>query len=303
MQKVLITGGTGLLGQALLRHFQSEGVQVNILSTRASSLSAEQVYDWNPAKRTMNMAALQGVDCIIHLAGSPVAKRWTARHFQSMHNSRVGGALTLKEAIAKLPEHNRPQAIISASAVGIYRNDTQEIMSTQSDLNTGRLALLVKEWEDAVQSIESLGLRTVSIRLGLILSRQGGFFNKLLPAYRLGLGTYIGSGQYPMPWIHVDDAVRLFTWASKTVTVQGILPGTAPHSATMKSFHSMLGNALNMRQWLPPAPMALVKIALGDMAQILDSGQLIDTSPLKDQGFQFHYDNLNAAIDELLGSG
>ena len=283
--KVLITGGTGLLGQSIAHNLRVQGTEVDLLSTRQS------ITDLNLVK---------GYECIIHLSGAPVAERWTSSHIQEMRRSRIDSILQIRSHITSLPPDARPRCLISASAVGIYRDHETELMTVDSHPSHGPLAELVSDWESAVQSFGSIGVRPVSIRLGLILAPDGGFLARLLPTYRLGLGACIGTGKYPVPWIHIDDAAKLFIWAASTSKARGILPGTSTSSLTMHEFHQLLGLTLGRKQWLPRIPMFLMKLVLGQMAQILDSGQPIDNHALTRLGFQFEYEDLEEATKALL---
>lgn len=283
--KVLITGGTGLLGQSIVYKLKAQGTDVDLLDTRQTITDLNLVRDY---------------ECIIHLSGAPVANRWTSSHIQEMRRSRIDSVLQIRDLLESLPPDARPRCIVSASAVGIYRNHETEWMTVDSHPAHSPLAELVSDWESAVQSFGSIGVRPVSIRLGLILAPDGGFLARLLPAYRLGLGACIGAGKYPVPWIHIDDAAKLFLWAASTSKARGILPGTSTSSLTMYEYHRLLGRILRRKQWLPRIPVLWMKLALGPMAQILDSGQPIDNHALTRLGFKFEYEHLEEATKALI---
>ena len=229
MHTYLITGGTGMIGQALSRLLEQHEHVVRHLSTRTST--APNRFQWDPSRGTLDPQALQDVTHIIHLAGANVAERWTAKHKAAILDSRVKGSATLEAAIAQLPVEQRPEAIISASAVGIYPNHPDHLYTESDGQPQGFLGDVVQRWEASVDRLGALGLRVAKLRIGIVLGPGSGVMATLLPVFKLGLGAPLGNGRHWMPWIHVEDLARQFAYLAQH-PVGGVWNGVGPYSVT-----------------------------------------------------------------------
>ena len=297
MHTYLITGGTGMIGQALSRLLEQHEHVVRHLSTRTSS--APNRFHWDPSKGTLDPQALQGVTHIIHLAGANVAERWTAKHKAAILHSRVKGSATLEAAISQLPADKRPKAIISASAVGIYPNHPDRIY-TESDADPqGFLGDVVHQWEASLDRIAELGLRVAKLRIGIVLGSGSGVMSTLLPVFKLGLGAPLGNGRHWMPWIHVEDLARQFAYLAEH-PVDGVWNGVGPYSVTNAEFSRLLARSLKRPYFLPAVPAWALRLALGEMAQVGLMSTRCSSAKWESVGFTYHYPTLEAAFAQLL---
>ena len=297
MHTFLITGGTGLVGQALTRLLEEQGHEVRHLSTQKAQ--SPKRYHWNPLEGSMDAEALIGVTHVIHLAGANVAERWTARHKAAILDSRVKGSATLEAAIAKLPVDQRPEALISASAVGIYPNHPDHLYTENEVEPQGFLGDVVHQWEASVDRMAGLGLRIAKLRIGIVLGHGSGVMASLLPVFRLGLGAPLGHGRHWMPWIHVDDLARQFAYLAEN-PVEGVWNGVGPYSVTNADFSRTLARSLRRPYFLPPVPSWALRLALGEMAQVGLMSTKCSAAKWESLGFAFHYPTLEAAFAQLL---
>lgn len=297
MHRYLITGGTGMVGQALSRLLEHQGHVVRHLSTRRSP--APNRFHWDPSKGTMDAHALQGVTHIIHLAGANVAERWTAKHRAAILDSRVKGSATLEAAIAQLPADQRPEAIISASAVGIYPNHPDHLYTENDGHPQGFLGEVVHQWEASVDRMADLGLRVAKVRIGIVLGPGSGVMATLLPVFKLGLGAPLGNGRHWMPWIHVEDLARQFAYLAQHPE-EGVWNGVGPYSVTNAEFSKTLAHILNRPYFFPPVPAWALRLALGEMAQVGLMSTKCSAAKWEPTAFTYHYPTLEAAFSQLL---
>jgi uncharacterized protein len=280
---VAITGAGGFIGKRLRERLASMGH-----TTRA--ISRDEL------KFGMLGEPLASADAVVHLAGEPVAQRWSAAAKKRIHDSRVEGTRNLVKALAS--QSGRPHVLVCASAVGFYGSRGDQILTEASTPGSDFLARVTLEWEAAAQSAEELGVRVVCLRFGMILG-PGGALAKLLPVFRFGLGGRLGSGHQWMAWIHLEDAVKLILFALDFAAIRGAVNATAPHPVTNDEFTSRLATALHRPAFLPVPAFAL-KLALGEMSGMLLASQRVLPSVAKSAGFPFQYPDLNAAFDNLL---
>ena len=241
---------------------------------------------------------LGSCDGLVHLGGEPVAQRWTPAAKKRIHDSRVEGTRRLVDALARLSR--RPRVLVCASAVGYYGSRGDETLTELSPPGSDFLARVVMDWEDAAQSAEQLGIRVVRLRFGMVLG-AGGALAKLLPLFRWGLGGRLGSGQQWMAWIHLQDAVNLILFALDFSAIRGPINATAPHPVTNDEFTGRLAIALH-RPAILPVPRFALRIALGEMSEMLLASQRVLPSVAKSAGFPFQYPDLHAALENLLNS-
>lgn len=302
MQKsILVTGGTGMIGQRIVQELLTKNQRVKVL-TRSPQKRSNPLLDyvvWNPAKQTMDPDALYNVSGILHLAGAPVAQRWSEANKRAILDSRVQSSALLYDAIAALPEADRPECIIGASAIGVYPSSPDWAVE-ESAQDEGFSADVVRAWEEGVHRIAELGVRAVSLRIGLVLDPAGGMLGKLLPLFRLGLGSATGSGNQWQSWVHAEDVERAFLWALSTHTATGIYNLAAPHPVTNQQLSAAIASACHRPFWAPNVPAFALKAVYGEMASIILASQRVRSTRLVDAGFTFRFESVEQALADLL---
>jgi uncharacterized protein (TIGR01777 family) len=235
-------------------------------------------------------------DALVHLAGEPVSQRWTEAAKKRISDSRVEGTRRLVAALSTQSE--RPRVLVCASAVGYYGSRGDQILTEVSAPASDFLARVVVEWEEAAQQAESLGIRVVRLRFGMVLG-PGGALAKLLPLFRFGVGGKLGSGHQWMSWIHIDDAVNLILFVLNFATIRGAVNATAPQPVTNEEFTERLAIALH-RPAILPVPAFALKLALGEMSEMVLASQRVLPTVAKSAGFRFQYPELRDALENLL---
>lgn len=303
--KILLTGATGFIGTRLCQKLFSEGHELVILSRNVNAAQKlfsypVTVFAWNAEHELVPPAALQGVDAIIHLAGHPVAGgRWTPAVKKKIRDSRILGSQNLMRSIAALTI--KPKAILSASAIGFYGERGDEVLTENSKVGSGFLAEVCRDWENAVLQGAPVGVRTVAIRIGIVLGNGGGALAKMLPIFKMGVGGKLGSGKQWMSWIHVDDLVSLFYEAVKNENYRDIINGAAPSPVKNSEFTKTLATTLK-RPAIFPAPALAMRIIFGEMASLLLGSQKVLPQTATAHGFHFQFMELKAALQNILNS-
>lgn len=293
--RVLVTGVSGPIGTALVPSLKSRGFQVTRL-VRGEALGEDQI-SWNAAK-PLAPESISGFAAIIHLAGESVVGRWTSGKKTEIRDSRVLGTRNLAQSLAQAKD--RPRVLISASAVGYYGDRGEELLREESPSGSGFLAEVCREWEAANQPATEAGIRTVQIRIGVVLSPSGGALQKMLPPFRLGVGGNIGSGRQWMSWIHVQDLVGAVHHILKTDLMQGPVNMVAPKPVTNAEFTKTLGSVLS-RPTVLPVPALVAKLAFGQMAEeVLLGSQRVESAKLIASGYPFQYTDLRKALEAVL---
>jgi uncharacterized protein (TIGR01777 family) len=301
--KILITGATGLVGKVLLERLLKKGYSNIVILTRSLESSQKysdlpvEVHEWkSPDSELPPAEALQDVDGVFHLMGESVADgRWTKEKKERLINSRVAATENLIKGFQKfsrLPKH-----FVSASAVGYYGNRCDEALTESSSKGNGFLSDLCDNWEKA--SAGHVEMRSVHIRVGIVLSSEGGALKKMLLPFKLGAGGKLGSGQQYMSWIHIDDLVGLFIFALENEELAGPLNGVAPGAVRNVEFTKTLARTLS-RPAVAPAPAFALKIILGEMSEILLAGQKALPKKVMGFGFRYQYPDLSQALDNIL---
>ena len=295
---ILVSGATGLVGQALCAKLESEGHVVRRMVRNASPLSPDAVY-WDPAKSILSPDDLDGLDAVIHLAGEPIAAgRWTAARKQRILDSRVEGTRLLCERLAacKTP----PPTLIAASAMGYYGSRGDEVLTETSAAGTGFLAEVCKAWEGATAPAVAVGIRVVNLRIGLVLSGEGGALAKMLPPFKLGVGGSLGNGKQWVSWIHLEDLVGAIVHCLNNDAINGPVNGVAPNPVTNKSFTKSLGAVLG-RPTVFPAPAPVLRLALGEMAdEMLLASTRLKAEALEKSDYRFTHTDLELTLRDLL---
>jgi len=290
-QRVAITGSSGLIGAALVGHLKSEGHTVQRL-VRRKPVAADEVA-WDPTTGTVDLAPLEGVDAIIHLAGAGVGdKRWSKKYKAQILNSRLFGTTTIASAVERL----KPSVFISSSAIGWYGETGNRAVSENDRAGDDFLASVCKEWEAAADAASSV--RTVKIRTGLVLDPTGGALGRMMPLFKMGLGGRLGNGKQWWSWITLHDEIKAISYLLEK-DIEGPVNLTSPNPVTNSEFTAALARALR-RPALFPAPALALKIALGGFStEILGSKRVIPQR-LIDSGFQFDFPQLPSALNELV---
>ena len=299
-EKVVISGGSGLIGSHLTRLLLKEGYQVAHLSRSVREDKAVHHYLWDVEEGKIEEGALEDADYIINLAGAPIAdKRWTAKHKQAVIKSRTAGTGLLVRELARL--QLKPKAFISASAIGYYGGDrADELLREQSDPGSDFLASVCRAWEEEAQRVEELGIRLVTLRIGVVLSPEGGALKEMMKPFQLGLGAPLGTGRQYMSWIHVEDLAELILKAMRDAQMEGVFNAVAPEPVTNAHFSEVLAAALHKPYFLPAVPGAALKLALGERAIVVLGSARVAANKLQKAGFDHKYPELEPALLDLL---
>lgn len=296
--QILITGATGMVGKQLVPKLQALGHQVSILSRSQTKIKDVKVYLWDVYNQTIDKEALNGIDTIIHLAGEGIGdKKWTTERKKQIIDSRVlSGQLLYKTITAT----NAPiKTFISASAVGFYGDRGEEILSEDSKSGTGFLSECCIKWEDAADEGNALGIRVVKIRIGLILSKEGGALASMEKPIKYFVGAPLGSGKQWMPWIHVDDIVKIFTKAAEDKEMIGAYNACSPMPVTNKMFTKTLAHKLHRPVWPINVPALVLKTILGEMSILPLMSNNTTAQKLLDSGFLFSYVDIDDALESI----
>ena len=295
---ILVTGASGLVGSALIRLLTTDGHQVTRL-VRSQPRSGAVEVQWDPERGRLDATSLEGRDAVVHLAGENIASgRWTAERKARIRDSRVSGTQILCAALARLAQP--PKVLVSASAIGYYGDRGAEILREESAPGAGFLPEVCQAWEAATQPAEQKGIRVVCLRIGIVLSPEGGALAKMLLPFKLGLGGVIGSGTQYMSWISLDDVVGIIHHTLVTDTVHGPVNTVAPQPVTNSVFTKTLGKVLG-RPTLLPLPAFAARLAFGEMADaLLLASTRVESSRLAATGYVFHYPQLEGALRHLL---
>ena len=299
--RVVVTGATGFIGRALVAELNARDHRVVVLSRdpdraqRVLPLVAEHhSFDWT--RETAPAAALEGADAIIHLAGEPVAGRWTAEKKQAIRDSRVLGTRNLVAGLAELDR--RPSRLISASAIGFYGDRGDEELHEESGPGADFLATTAVEWETEAALAADFGLAVASLRIGIVLDCEGGALEQMLPPFRLGVGGPLGDGSQWWSWIHRRDLVRMILVALEQ-SWTGAFNATTPHPERQADFARSLGRALGRPAFIP-APAFALKALFGEFAtELLTSKRVLPSSAQK-SGFEWEFGRLDTALADLL---
>jgi uncharacterized protein len=303
--RVLVSGVSGPIGVALLASFESQSAQI-VRLVRGRTQNAAQV-SWNPLA-PVSPAAVSGFDAVVHLAGQSVVGRWTAEKKKAIRESRVQGTRNLAAALAQ--SEANPRVLVCASAVGFYGSRGEEVLREESLSGQGFLPEVCREWEDASRIAAAAGIRTVNIRIGLVLSAKGGALANMLKPFKLGLGGRIGSGQQWWSWIHVDDIVGAIHHAIRmeslvgpaNAPVDGPVNLVAPNPVRNAEFTKVLASVLGRPAFFPVPEFAL-RLAFGAEAaeELLLASQRVEPQKLTASGYTFRFRELRAALENLVG--
>lgn len=289
---ILITGATGLIGQHLQALLIEKGYAIRTLTTQKVKSDGKQSFFWQPSANFIDENAFKDVDYIIHLAGASIGEgRWTKRRKTAILDSRVNTTRLLFEKVRHLSIPLK--AFISASATGIYGSKTSEtIFDEYSPVANDFLGDVCHQWEKAANAFSSIGIRTVTVRTGVVISKNAPALQKMLLPIKYGIGSPLGNGRQYMPWIHLDDLCRVYLRAVEDEQFTGSYNAVAPRHYTNREWMRTLARQTGKAFWFPPVPGFMLKLILGEMAIIILEGSRVHPRRLLAVGFEFHHREL-----------
>ncbi len=297
-RNILITGASGLIGTRLIKNLLEKGHRVSVLSRQNSNFKGVSSFNWDIDKQLIDLKAFEGIDTIIHLAGAGIAdKRWTKQRKQEIVDSRIRSTQLLYHTIDAIKAPVK--TFISASAVGYYGDRNDEILYEESESGTGFLADCCKQWEAAVDEGLKSGIRVVKLRIGIVLSKQGGALSELARPVSFFVGAPLGSGKQWMPWIHLTDLVSIFEKAIENSDYSGTFNACTPYPVTNYEFTKILAKKLFRPVWPVNVPEFVLKTMLGEMSTVILNSTRTSPQKLMDMGFRFRYQGLDAALSEI----
>lgn len=295
---ILITGGTGFIGQRLCAALRRDAHQLWVLSRQPARVGALCGADVQALERLEALAPDQRIDAVINLAGEPIAdKRWSQSQKKKLVDSRMDTTRAINDWIQRA-EH-KPEVLISGSAIGFYGDTGAREVTEDSPPVNEFTHQLCRDWEDEALKAEAQGVRVALLRTGIVLGKGGGALRKMLPAFRFGLGGPIGRGDQWMSWIHRDDMVGIILFLLQHDHLSGAFNATAPHAVMNRQFTRTLGQVLR-RPTVLPMPAFVLKLLFGEMSHLLLTGQKVIPQRLLDHGYEFRYEELDDAFREIL---
>jgi uncharacterized protein len=302
-KRIIVTGATGLIGRKLVDSLTQRGDELVIFSRNTSEAKVifpivKYFVEWDYNKPELWKSGLENSDAIVHLAGINVfSKRWNESFKEEIIESRKISTRNLVEAIKSCV--NRPEVFLSASAIGYYGDCGDSVLNEDSPAGKDFLAEVCKVWEAESEKVESLGVRAVRIRTGLVLSPKGGALKQMLLPYKMFIGGPLGNGKQWASWLHIDDIVGIYLHALDDTKLSGAVNAVAPNPVRMKEFAQTLGKVMN-RPSLFSVPNFALKIAVGEAAEVVTASQRIDVKKLLDSGYRFRFKELENALRNLL---
>ncbi len=293
MQKIVVAGGTGFIGEPLVRKLLQRGDDVAVLSRNPSRVRAGRGVSWDATQE------IASADVVINLAGENVGARWTEDRKRKIFDSRVKATSTLVDAMKWQPQKKR--TFISASAVGFFGPRGDETLDETSATGTGFLAEVTRKWEELARVADGVA-RVVIPRFGVVLAKDGGALQKLLIPFRIGAGGPVGSGTQWMSWVDRDDVIAFIEWAIENGQARGVYNLTAPEPVMNREFGRVLGGVLH-RPAILPTPGFALRLAFGEMAdEMLLGGQRVVPARALKEGFSFRYPTLDASLKHALSA-
>ena len=301
MQRVLITGATGLVGQEIVKQCHAQNIAVHYLSTSKSKLKQEdnlKGFYWNPTSGEIDINCFKDVKVVINLAGATIAKRWTKDYKSDILSSRVESLQLLYKVIEA--ENIPINHIISASAIGIYPDSLLNYYDEDfNDFDESFLSNVVTTWEDTVNTFKKLNIKVSKIRIGIVLSENGGALPKLVKPIKWFVGSALGTGKQWQSWIHIEDLASIFLYVLKHEK-EGIFNAVAPNAVTQKELVKNIAKVLNRPILLPAVPSFMLKLLLGDMSALVLESQRVSSQKIENLGFNFKYHHLQPALEDVL---
>jgi hypothetical protein len=296
--RILLTGSSGLIGQALIPFLAAGGHKV-VRLTRSRSPARGRHVSWDPEAGTLDPEDLEDFDAVVHLAGESIVGKWTPAKKARILESRAQGTRLLSESLVHL--RRRPIVLVSASAIGFYGDRGDKVVDEDSSAGSLFLSKVAKAWEEATQPAARGGIRVVNLRIGFVLSKAGGGLASMLLPFKLGIGGRVGSGRQYMSWIAIDDVVGAISHAILTEALHGPVNAVAPHPVTNREFTKTLGGVLG-RPTIFPLPVFAARRVLGEMAdELLLASTRVNPSRLLSTSYEFCFPELEGALRYVLG--
>ena len=300
--KIVLTGGSGFIGKRLIQKLATARYDVVLLTRNVADVHMEAwpsvaVKQWDGKSCGSWATEVDGADAIINLAGESIAgKRWSPLQKEKILKSRIDATRAVVDAIRR--SKRKPSVLISGSAVGYYGAVEKDPVPETYKRGNGFLPVVCESWESEARKAEALGVRVVMLRSGIVLGGEGGALEKMALPYKFFVGAPLGTGRQWFPWIHRDDAVAIMLYALDNANLAGPVNVAAPEAVTMKQFCDQLGKALHRPSW-PAVPGFIIRLALGEMATMLLTGQRIVPAKLLDAGFAFRFSKLDGALGDI----
>lgn len=297
MSVIIITGGSGLIGRRLTGLLLKEGHTVRWLTRKKSGMPGIEEFLWDPSSHSMDEAVMAGADAIVSLAGTPIAaKRWSGSFKREIIQSRLDAAHTLLNSLYRHP--GSVKTLVAASATGFYGDGKDRLLNESDPEGTGFLAETTKQWESAYRNSN---IRTVIMRIGIVLSDNGGALKELATPLKTGICPVIGDGQQYMSWIHIDDLCRLFLHAIQQESLNGIYNAVAPQPVTHKQFMLTLKKVLRPLSLVVSVPAFIIRIMLGEKSAVVLDSALVSASKTLSSNFRFLFPSLEPALNDIYG--
>ena len=295
--RVLITGATGLVGSALKAHHESKGDDVSSLVRRTPSGANE--IQWSPESASLDATKLEGFDVVYHLAGENIAGgRWTEARKARIRDSRIAGTTLISDTLAKLK--SPPSVLVSASAIGYYGDRGDTVLTENSAPGEGYLPEVSVGWEEATKPATEAGIRVVTPRIGIVLTKAGGALAKMLPPFKMGVGGNVGPGTQYMSWITLKDLIGVLHHCATNTDVSGPINAVAPNAVTNAQFTKALGRSI-VRPTIFPMPALAARLAFGEMADaLLLASTRVQPQGLRKSGYSFQHTNIDQALQSVL---
>jgi len=303
--QIAITGATGLVGSRLVEKLNSEGHRILVLTRNpdkakrvfpSSAFSNLEIIKYTPQESGDWQQKISGCDAVVNLAGEPIAERWTPQHQQAIRESRQIGTKKLVEAIAMA--ENKPQVLISGSAIGYYGTSETTAFEETSPPGDDFLAQVCQEWETEARKVTEVGVRLVILRIGIVLA-NGGALGKMIGPFKMFAGGPIGSGKQWFSWIHREDLVNLICQGIERADMSGVYNATSPNPVRMGQLCQILGEVMNRPCWLP-VPDFVLEVLLGDGAKVVLEGQQVIPQKTQSVGFNYQYPDLKPALAAII---
>lgn len=298
MKKILIAGGTGFVGKQLIPFLVEKGYSIHVLTRKPSANSTENIcfFRWDIERQYIDKKAFEGVEILINLTGANIGeKRWTEQRKKEIIDSRINSIDVLYQYISE--NKFNINTFISSSAVGFYGAvTTDKTFVETSESGNDFLASVCQKWEDAALKFNDLGIRTIILRKGVILGKEGGMVKKLSSLAKLGINVSLGSGKQYLPWIDIRDLVKLYNFILSNAQLNGIYNAVATEQMTMNDFSKALLKSFGKKSFLPNAPAFVIRLLFGEMAVMLLEGSKVSNEKLKNTGFYFEFDTIERSL-------
>ena len=300
LMTIAITGASGFIGRRLMKALAGGNHKLRVLSRHAGTNlpPGVQLYVWDAMKSQPPAESLEGVDAVVHLAGEPIAQRWSDEVKQRIRESRATGTRHLVQALSTVSQ--RPVVMVCGSAIGYYGSRADEILTEESSPGSGFMADVCVAWEKEADLAESLGIRLIKLRTGMVLGPNGGALAKMLPPFKAGMGGKLGHGDQWMSWVHLDDLVGIIQYALEN-PVRGPVNGTSPAPVTNADFTKALGHSLS-RPAVVPMPAFTLKFMFGEMSEVMLSSQRVLPKAAESAGYAFRFPKLEAALENIVSA-